>query len=92
MIRLDDVVRKSPAYLFRWEPSQDAHVLLYPEGIVKLNATAAEILSRCTGQRVADIVAQLAEEFAVEAVDAIRADVLQFLEDARERGWIRTDA
>ena len=28
-----------PPFLFRWEDSQHAHVLLYPEGIVKLNAT-----------------------------------------------------
>ena len=26
----------NPMYLFRWEPTQDSHVLLYPEGIVKL--------------------------------------------------------
>lgn len=90
MIRLEDVVRQNPTYLFRWEPSQDAHVLLYPEGIVKLNATAAEILSRCTGQRVADIVAQLAEEFGGDG-DVAR-DVMEFLEDARERGWIDTEA
>ena len=24
----------NPMYLFRWEPTQDSHVLLYPEGIV----------------------------------------------------------
>ncbi len=33
-----------PPFLFRWEESQQAHVLLYPEGIVKLNATGGEIL------------------------------------------------
>ena len=27
--------------LLQWEPAQDAHVLLYPEGMVKLNGTAA---------------------------------------------------
>ena len=39
--------------LFRlqWEPAQDAHVLLYPEGMVKLNQSAAEILKRCDGTR-----------------------------------------
>ena len=35
----------------QWEPAQNAHVLLYPEGMVKLNASAGEILKRCDGQR-----------------------------------------
>ena len=33
----------NPMYLFRWEPTQDSHVLLYPEGIVKLNQTAGAL-------------------------------------------------
>ena len=31
----------------QWEPAQDCHVLLYPEGMVKLNQSAGEILKRC---------------------------------------------
>ena len=34
----------------RWEPAQEAHVLLYPEGMVKLNGSAGAILSRCHGK------------------------------------------
>ncbi|PKM00078.1 MAG: pyrroloquinoline quinone biosynthesis peptide chaperone PqqD [Gammaproteobacteria bacterium HGW-Gammaproteobacteria-9] len=40
-----------PPFLFRWEDSQQAHVLLYPEGIVKLNVTGGEILRRCDAIR-----------------------------------------
>ena len=29
----------------QWEPAQEAHVLLYPEGMVKLNGSAGAILS-----------------------------------------------
>ena len=43
----------NPIYLFRWEATQDAHVLLYPEGIVKLNRTAGEIIELCDGRRTA---------------------------------------
>ena len=43
--------RLSPHYVFRWEASQDAHILLYPEGLIKLNPAAAEILKRCDGER-----------------------------------------
>ena len=49
----------NPMYLFRWEPTQDSHVLLYPEGIVKLNQTAGDIIERCDGRRtVAELIAE----------------------------------
>ena len=35
----------------QWEAAQEAHVLLYPEGMVKLNGSAGAILSRCDGVR-----------------------------------------
>jgi pyrroloquinoline quinone biosynthesis protein D len=44
----------------QWEPAQEAHVLLYPEGMVKLNGSAGQIMSRCDGVRtITDIVADL---------------------------------
>ena len=49
--------RLSPHYVFRWEASQDAHILLYPEGLIKLNPSAGEILKRCDGQRSVDEIA-----------------------------------
>ncbi len=51
----------------QWEPAQEAHVLLYPEGMVKLNGSAGAILSRCDGVRsVADIVADLERTYGSE--------------------------
>ena len=41
----------TPMFLLRWEDTQGAYVLLYPEGVVKLNPTPAEILRRCDGAR-----------------------------------------
>ena len=38
-------------FRLQWEPAQNAHVLLYPEGMVKLNGSAGEILRRCDGAR-----------------------------------------
>lgn len=83
----DAVVRIAPAYRFQWEPAQDAHVLLYPEGMVKLNPSAAEILKYCDGQRsVSQIIADLKAQFP----DAdLEADVMNFLLGAQERGWIK---
>lgn len=87
-LRPSDVVRRNPSYVFRWEESQKAHILLYPEGVVKLNATAGEILELCTGQSVREIIACLEKKFAADVSD----DTLQFLEEALEKGWIRVGA
>lgn len=83
----DDCVALDPMYRLQWEPAQQAWVLLYPEGMVRLNAPAAEILKRCDGRTcVQSLVADLQATFG-EA--DLRADVLAFLEQARGLGWLR---
>ena len=74
--------------LFRlqWEPAQDAHVLLYTEGMVKLNQSAAQILLRCDGTReLPAIVADLEQAFNATGLDA---DVRAFIAGAQSRGWL----
>ena len=81
-------VRPAVAAMYRlqFEPAQDAWVLLYPEGMVKLNTPAAEILRRCDGRRsVGQIVGELEVAFAR---DHLRADVEAFLAQARDQGWL----
>ena len=76
------------ARLFRlqWEEAQNTWVLLYPEGMVKLNQSAGEITRRCDGDRtVADIVADLESTFGAQN---LTADVVAFLDLASERGWL----
>jgi pyrroloquinoline quinone biosynthesis protein D len=71
---------------FQWEEAQGAYVLLYPEGMVKLGQSAGEILKRVDGtSAVSEIVADL--ERAFPGAD-LRQDVADFLEHAREKGWI----
>jgi pyrroloquinoline quinone biosynthesis protein D len=73
-------------FRLQWEPAQDAHVLLYPEGMVKLNRSAGEILSRCTGECTVDeIVADLERQFERTG---LQNDVAGFLEMANAKGWI----
>lgn len=82
------IERPRLARLFRlqWEPVQQAHVLLYPEGMVKLNLSAAEILLRCDGiHALAQIVTQLEMAFSTQGLEA---EVYAFIVDARERGWL----
>jgi len=76
------------ARLFRmqWEEAQDAYVLLYPEGMVKLNQSAGEILKRCDGERdVQAIIDDIEQTFNATGLEK---DVTGFLEIATERGWI----
>jgi len=51
-------------YKLQWEKVQDAWVLLYPEGMVKLTGSAGEILTRIDGERSAqDVIANLQAAF-----------------------------
>ena len=75
-------------YRFQWEPAQESFVLLYPEGMIKLPGSAGEIMKRVDGKiTVTDIVCSLEQSFpGVE----LRQDVMDFLEVAYAKGWIRT--
>jgi pyrroloquinoline quinone biosynthesis protein D len=84
----DAVFEIARHYRFQWEPAQQVHVLLYPEGMVKLPGSSGEILKRVNGATtVGEIVADL--ERAFPGYD-LRADVIEFLEHASGKGWIRT--
>ena len=74
-------------FQLQWEPAQNAHVLLYPEGMVKLNRSAGEILKRCTGEATREhIIADLERSFATTG---LQKDVLAFLDMAKKQGWVR---
>jgi pyrroloquinoline quinone biosynthesis protein D len=76
----------APLYRLQFEPAQDCWVLLYPEGLVKLNQPASEILKRCDGKAsVTEITADLENAFGASN---LRGDVGEFLGDAYERGWV----
>lgn len=80
------VPRIARGFRLQWEPVQSAHVLLYPEGMVKLNASAGEILKRCDGATPVDaIVADLETTFQTTGLER---DVRGFLDLAAEQRWI----
>lgn len=86
-IRRDQTLSLRRGFRLQWEPRQDCHVLLYPEGMIKLNASAGQILERLDGQRsVAAIIDQLIASFP--GVPGIDEDVLAFLEVAHAQFWI----
>ena len=76
-----------PGYRFQYEPAQKGHVLLYPEGMIKLNDSAALIGGLIDGQRdVAAIIASLDAQFP--GVPELGEDIEQFMEVARAEHWI----
>ncbi|MFK0087245.1 pyrroloquinoline quinone biosynthesis peptide chaperone PqqD [Pseudomonas sp. NPDC090755] len=76
-----------PGYRFQYEPAQKAHVLLYPEGMIKLNESAALIGGLIDGKRdVAAIIAALDKQFP--GVPELADDIEQFMEVARAEHWI----
>jgi pyrroloquinoline quinone biosynthesis protein D len=90
MANIDTAARPAVGTGFRlqWEPAQEAHVLLYPEGMVKLSDSAAAIMQRVDGRRSVDaLIGDLERAFAGAE---LRQDVLDFLETARDGGWITT--
>jgi pyrroloquinoline quinone biosynthesis protein D len=85
---MDDatVPRLGHGFRLQWEEAQDCHVLLYPEGMVKLNRSAGEILTRCNGQAdVSTIVDQLEAAFNAQN---LRPEVEKFLEIAAGNRWV----
>jgi len=84
----DSVVPKiTPGFKLQFEQAQDSWVLLYPEGMVKLNQSAGEIMQRCDGERnVSGVVAALEEAFEQQGLSE---DVKAFLAIASEQNWIK---
>ncbi|HKE96932.1 MAG TPA: pyrroloquinoline quinone biosynthesis peptide chaperone PqqD [Povalibacter sp.] len=88
-VPIDEQARPAIGRGFRlqWEAAQSAHVLLYPEGMVKLNGSAGEILRRCDGvHTVADIVADLERTFNRSG---LTTDVQGFMSIALGKGWLQ---
>jgi pyrroloquinoline quinone biosynthesis protein D len=73
-------------FRLQYEQAQSAWVLLYPEGMVKLNPSAGEIMQRCDGSR--DVPALVAELEAAFDTQGLEPDVRAFLEMAQKQHWI----
>ena len=81
------VPRWRQGYRFQYEPAQKGHVLLYPEGMIKLNESASPIGGLIDGQRdVAAIIDALQQQFP--DVPEVADDIEQFMEVARAEHWI----
>ena len=70
----------------RYDDVREEHVLLIPEGAVRLNPTAAEVLELCDGERsLDDIVGALSARY--EGAD-VRDDILELVDAMAQRGLV----
>jgi len=86
-INPDQTIKFSPLHRLQWEEAQQKNVILYPEGMVELNQSSAEILKCCDGTRnLTQIVSDLEQKFATTG---LVNDITAFLEVALKNGWIQ---
>ena len=70
----------------QYDDVRSEHVLLIPEGVVRLNPTAAEVLGLCDGERsLDDIVGALSTRYGGAEV---REDVLELVNGMAQRGLV----
>ena len=87
-IQQTDIYAIAFHHRFQWEEAQGCYVILFPEGMVKLNGGAGEVLNLVDGKRtVADIVTELKAKFP-DAPD-LKQDIIGMLELAIEKAWLR---
>ena len=69
-----------------YDDVREEHVLLIPEGAVRLNPTAAEVLELCDGERsLDDIAGALSERY--DGAD-VRADVAELVDAMTQQGLL----
>ncbi len=70
----------------QYDDVRGEHVLLVPEGVVRLNPTAAEVLELCDGERSLDeIVGALADRYGGADIDA---DIRGLLDAMAAKGLV----
>jgi pyrroloquinoline quinone biosynthesis protein D len=70
----------------RYDDVREEHQLLIPEGVVRLNPTAAEVLGLCDGERsLDDIVGELSSRY--DGAD-VREDVREMVDAMAQRGLV----
>ena len=87
-LKNETILEIDPTFRVQWEEVQNCHVVLYPEGMVKLSQSAGEIMKRINGEKsIVDIITDISITF--EGAD-VKEDVMKFLEAAHGNGWIRS--
>ena len=73
---------------YRWDRIREQHQIVYPEGVLVLNPTGAEIVKRMDGRDLDALVNDLETTFQGTG---IKPDVLEFLEGLYNHGLLKRD-
>ena len=77
-------------FRFQWEKAQNCFVLLFPEGMVKLNGSAGEIMQLIDGEKTVQQITETLQNKFPEAGD-LSTDVNEFIITAIEKKWLYND-
>jgi pyrroloquinoline quinone biosynthesis protein D len=70
----------------RYDEVREEHLLLIPEGVVRLNPTAAEVLGLCDGERSLDDIAGVLSA-RYDGAD-VRDDVVELVDAMAQKGLL----
>jgi pyrroloquinoline quinone biosynthesis protein D len=88
-LSMDANINIADGVRLQWEHSQAGYVLLFPEGIVTLNNSAADILKLCDGHHaITAIIAELQSKYTTGDLTDLTKDIYAFLTEALQKTWI----
>lgn len=87
VIETKDIYKIAAHHRFQWEKAQDCYVILFPEGMVKLNGGAGEVLKLVDGKNsVSSIIDELEKKFP--DTPTLENDIVGMIEMALEKVWV----
>ena len=77
---------------YRWDDLREEHQIVYPEGVLVLNESAAGIVRLCDGRSTDDVIASLRGEIAddsnIVSDQTLESDVQVFLSRLVDKGLL----
>jgi len=86
-VETKDIYKIAPHHRFQWEKAQDCYVILFPEGMVKLNGSAGEVLNLVNGESTVESITEVLSKKFIDAPN-IDKDIEGMIELALEKTWI----
>jgi pyrroloquinoline quinone biosynthesis protein D len=86
-VETKDIYKIAPHHRFQWEKAQDCYVILFPEGMVKLNGSAGEVLNLVNGESTVESITEVLSKKFIDAPN-ISKDIEGMIELALEKAWI----
>ena len=86
-IEAKDIYKIAAHHRFQWEKAQDCYVILFPEGMVKLNGSAGEVLNLVNGESTVELITSVLVKKFPDAPD-ISKDIIGMIELALDKAWI----